>query len=257
MKLKKFFLVLCLGASLGGCASVAELAGYNTQKLNEIGAQSYQTIRQEEKSNIDTTSATAQRINAVYRRLIPFANQLNQTGVAFDWQLTVIRKDVLNAFVLPGGRIVFYTGLIEKLKLNDNEIAAVMGHEMIHALNEHSKQRIGQQVLVSGAIAVGAVATGTNNSLVTSGAGYLADLGLVKPFSRANETEADIEGLFLMARAGYNPESAITLWQKMEKYSGSSNFSLLSTHPSDEQRYKTLKENLPKAMELYQQARKS
>ncbi|RIY33234.1 deoxyribonuclease HsdR [Psittacicella hinzii] len=248
--LAKLTLLSVFSSVLFGCASIANMAGYDSAKLNEMSAQAYAEVRQEEKANIDTTSNTAKRITRVYNRLLPYADKLNNTGVKFDWQLTVIRKDVINAFAMPGGKIVFYTALIEKLNLNDNEIAAIMGHEMIHALNEHSKQRIGQQLIVSGAVVGSSILTGVSSDSLS----ILADLGVSKPFSRSNETEADIEGLFLMAQAGYNPENAITLWQKMEAYSGGSSFSLLSTHPSDEKRYKTLQENLPKAMEIYNKA---
>ncbi|RIY32344.1 hypothetical protein CJP74_04795 [Psittacicella melopsittaci] len=250
---KKIIAVVAATSLLWGCASVAELAGYNTEQLDKISAQSYAQVREQEKQSIDTSSQTYYRILAVYNRLRPIADQENKTGVAFQWQLTVLRQKVLNAYVLPGGRIVFYTGLVEELKLNNDEIAAIMGHEMTHALLEHTKQRIGQQLLVVGASQAAAVAT--QSTAVGQTAITLADLGVMKPFSRANETEADVQGLFLMAKAGYNPENAITLWKKMEAYSGGdTSNSILSTHPSYSQRFKVLQDNLPEALKLYQQA---
>ena len=111
---------------LAGCSSVADMVGYDTHTLNLAAGESYQQVVQEarQKKAIDTTSATARRIQTVFNRLKPFANEANQTGVPFDWQLTVIRSDELNAWAMPGGKMAMYTGLVNKLRLSDAEIAA-------------------------------------------------------------------------------------------------------------------------------------
>ena len=145
----------------------------------------------------------------------PYADQLNQTGQEFDWQVAVIKSNEINAYVAPGGKVVFYTGIVDTLKLTDDEVAAIMGHEMVHALEEHSKNKVGAQALTDLAVSIGSKYVGQS----AGGYGGLlldmgAQFGVGLPFSRNLESRADKGGLMLMARAGYNPNAAITLWQK-------------------------------------------
>ena len=132
-----------------GCTSVADMVGYDTETLNESAAKSYlQVLRQaQSKQVLDTSSQTSRRITAVFNRLKPYAERENRTGVPFRWQMNVIRSNDLNAWAMPGGKMVMYTGMVDRLHLSDDEIAAVIGHEMTHALLEHSKKAIGGQVL--------------------------------------------------------------------------------------------------------------
>lgn len=156
---------------------------------------------------------------------------------------------------MPGGKMMFYTGLVERLKLNDDEIATVMGHEMAHALKEHGKKarNIGVFTSVLGAIgdAAASVALGVDTGgLVQTGVAVGVDM----PYSRSNETEADEVGLMLMEKSGFNPQSAPVLWDKMQKVGGGSKGALnalLSTHPTDESRQENLKRLLPEAMKYY------
>ncbi|AXY57037.1 M48 family peptidase [Acinetobacter chinensis] len=238
--------------TVSGCATVADMAGADSATLNAAAAQNYsQTISTaRSKGVLDTSSNTYKRINSVYNRLRPYADQMNQTGQPFQWQVSVIKSNELNASVMPGGKVVFYTGIVERLNLTDAEIAAIMGHEMIHALEEHSKSKLGAQALTDLALGIGLSSAG-----VGEGGAAIAQigsqLGVGLPYSRNLESRADQGGLMLMARAGYNPQSAITLWEKMAKASNGGNASFLSTHPSNTQRIEAMRKNLPAAMTVY------
>lgn len=238
--------------TVSGCATVADMAGADSATLNAAAAQNYsQTISTaRSKGVLDTSSNTYKRINSVYNRLRPYADQMNQTGQPFQWQVSVIKSNELNASVMPGGKVVFYTGIVERLNLTDAEIAAIMGHEMIHALEEHSKSKLGAQALTDLALGIGLSSAG-----VGEGGAAIAQigsqLGVGLPYSRNLESRADQGGLMLMARAGYNPQSAITLWEKMAKASNGGNASFLSTHPSNTQRIEAMRKNLPVAMTVY------
>lgn len=253
--MKNTILIAALCASsaltLSGCATFAGLAGADTNTLNVTASNGFNKTVEEARSKgtLDTSSATYQRIYSVFNRLRPYADQVNQTGVKFSWQLAVLKSDTVNAYVAPGGKVVVYTGIVNKLNLTDAEIAAVMGHEMIHALEEHSKQKIGAQALTDLALNVGLGYAGVGQA--GSAAAQLgSQIGIGLPYSRNLESRADQGGLMLMARAGYNPQAAITLWQKMNKLEGSSG-SFLSTHPSNAQRIQAMQKNLPAAQALY------
>lgn len=234
-------------ALLAGCA--------NTQEINRQSEQQYAEVLQEArvKGVLDTSSNTSKRVQTVFRKMVPFADQQNKTGVKFNWQIAVVKSKELNAWAMPGGKMMFYTGLVEKLNLSDEEIATVMGHEMAHALQEHGKssRNVGVLTSVVGAVVdIGAtVALGVDMSGIGSGA---VDLIATKPYSRSKETEADEVGLILMAKSGYNPQAAPKLWQKMQQQGSSSGAaSLFSTHPSDESRQQNLQRLMPEAMKVY------
>jgi Zn-dependent protease with chaperone function len=258
--MKKMLLGLTAVATLGisGCATMADFAGVDSQQLNAQAGQSFNALVSQagQKGQLDTTSATSKRINAVFNRLRPYANQMNQTGLPFQWQLAVLKSNDINAMVAPGGKVLFYTGIVDRLKLTDAEIAAIMGHEMVHALEEHAKQKIGAQALTNIALQVGLNQVGGGVSDSTAQLAQLgSQIGIGLPYSRSLETRADQGGLFLMARAGYNPQAAITLWEKMNRAEGSSP-AFLSTHPSNSQRIAAMREHLPAALQIYNQNRK-
>jgi Zn-dependent protease with chaperone function len=241
---------------LSGCATFADMAGADTATLNASATQSFNTMVSEAKAKgqLDTSSSTYKRINTVFNKLKPYANQMNQTGVAFQWQLAVLKSDQVNAFVTPGGKVVFYTGIVNKLNLTDAEIAAIMGHEMVHALEEHAKSKIGAQALTDIALGIGLSAAGVGQG-GTAVAQLGSQIGVGLPYSRNLESRADQGGLMLMARAGYNPNAAITLWEKMNKLEGGGGSSFLSTHPSNTQRIAAMRQNLPAAMQVYNQSK--
>ena len=259
--MKKLILGLCATAmlSVSGCTSFADMAGADSATLNAQSAQSFAQLTQEAraKNQLDTRSSTYQRINTVFQRLKPYADQMNQTGQRFDWKLAVLKSDTVNAYVAPGGKVVFYTGIVNKLNLTNDEIAAVMGHEMTHALEEHSKSKIGAQALTNLAIGIGTSYAGANigeagNAAISLG----SQIGIGLPYSRNLESRADYGGLMLMAKAGFNPNAAITLWEKMNRLDGAGNGSFLSTHPSNSQRIGDMRKNLPTALATYNNRRK-
>lgn len=250
-------LLIALGLSsvmaLSGCNAVAEMAGADTQTLNLMATEGYQKMLQEARASnkLDTSSSTYKRVNAVFNKMRPYADRLNKTGHAFDWKLAVLKSDEVNAYVAPGGKVVFYSGIVEKLQLTDDEIAAIMGHEMIHALEEHAKSKIGAQTLTNLAVQIGASAAGLGQA-GTALADLGTQVGVGLPYSRNLETRADQGGLLLMAEAGYNPNAAITLWQKMQANDGKQGLTFLSTHPSNQSRIEAMRKNLPTAMNVYQ-----
>ncbi len=254
-------LLLTTITTLAGCTTVANMSGYDTATLNTDAAKSYSQVISKASSQgaVDNTSNTAVRVKRVFNRIKPYAVRANTTGVPFDWQITVIRSPELNAWAMPGGKMAFYTGVVEKLKLTDAEIAAIMGHEMTHALSEHGKKDAGQKILTGLALQLGGAQLQAKTGLSNDALGLISDYGLDKPFSRSQESEADAGGLRLMAQAGYNPEAAISVWKKMEAANGRSNTlaTLMSTHPNSGQRIAKIQALLPKVMPIYQAAAKA
>lgn len=249
--------------ALAGCTAVADLAGYDSASLNAKAATDYSTLVRSSaaKGQVDTKSAVAKRVHTVFNRLLPYANQANQTGHAFNWALTVVKSDELNAWAMPGGKMMVYTGIVEKLNLTDDELAAIIGHEMSHALYEHAKSQAGQQILTNVAMSVGtqvvAKETGMDVGTVSQAAGLLSEYGIGLPFSRSQETEADLGGLKLMAQAGYNPQAAVTVWQKMNLVNNNNNIinKITSTHPTNNDRIEDIRKALPSVMPIYEASR--
>ena len=255
----KFAKTLTLVSIVGILTACADSASINQQ-----AAMGYRDMINEAKSQnqIDSNSKTAQQVHKIFNKMVPYANRENQTGQAFDWQIEVIKSKELNAWAMPGGKMAFYTGLVESLNLTDDEIATVMGHEMAHALKEHGKKKanMGQFTDVLAGVAHVALSTqiGSDGSAVV--VGLTKDWALDKPYSRSAETEADEVGLLLMAKSGYNPQAAPGLWDKMQQASKGSQSvldKLSSTHPSDKDRQENLLRLMPEAMALYQKSKHS
>ena len=253
----KFAKTLTLVSIVGILTACADSASINQQ-----AAMGYRDMINEAKSQnqIDSNSKTAKRVHKIFNKMVPYANRENQTGQSFDWQIEVIKSKELNAWAMPGGKMAFYTGLVETLNLTDDEIATVMGHEMAHALKEHGKKKanLSQFTNVIANVAQAALATQIGSDGSTMVVGLAKDWGLDKPYSRSAETEADEVGLLLMAKSGYNPEAAPGLWDKMQKAStGSQGIldKLSSTHPSDKDRQANLLRLMPQALALYKQNR--
>ena len=255
----KFGKTLAFVSIIGILSACADSASINQQ-----AAMGYRQMISEAKAKgqLDTQSRTAQRVHKIFNKMVPYANRENQTGQAFDWQIEVIKSKELNAWAMPGGKMAFYTGLVESLNLTDDEIATVMGHEMAHALKEHGKKKanMGQFTDVLAGVAHVALSTqiGSDGSAVV--VGLTKDWALDKPYSRSAETEADEVGLLLMAKSGYNPQAAPGLWDKMQQASKGSQSvldKLSSTHPSDKDRQENLLRLMPEAMALYQKSKHS
>ena len=196
------------------------------------------------------------RLRAIARRLIPHAAQWNDRARRWTWEVNLVASKQINAYCMPGGKIAFYTGILEQLALTDDEAAMVMGHEMAHALREHARERIGKTQLTGIAASLGAQLLGLG-SLGDLAAKLGTQLAALK-YSRDDESEADLVGLELAARSAYLPQAGATLWRKMAAASGKSNGAkFLSTHPSGPQRVRELEANAPKVQGLYEQARKA
>jgi Zn-dependent protease with chaperone function len=194
------------------------------------------------------------RLRAIANKLIPFTAQWNSDSRQWRWEVNLINSKQINAWCMPGGKIAFYTGILDQLQLNDDEVAMIMGHEMAHALREHSRERLAKSK-----------ATGMGLSVASQllGLGQLGDVAanlgtqlLTLKYGRDDETEADLVGLEIAARAGFKPEASVQLWKKMLSATGGGKGqpSFLSTHPSGNNRIQELEANLPKVAQLFAQA---
>jgi predicted Zn-dependent protease len=257
-------LAACTSTTEQGTVGVerSQLMFVSSADLNKAAAAQYQEVIQSEspKGNINRDPQQAERVRNIAKRLIPQTAVFRKDAVEWKWEVNVITSPEVNAWCMPGGKIAVYTGIIEKLHITDDELAAVMGHEISHALREHSRERASQQMAAGvGSSLAGVVADiflPGSGQLATAGAGAGAQVGVLLPYSRVHETEADRMGVELAARAGYDPRAAVALWQKMAKLSsGGAPPKLLSTHPSHENRIKDLTEFSQKVMPLYEQAR--
>jgi len=269
-KLIKIIILVLVSIGLVGCKTVKTTQGgaigierkqkmisfVSAEKIEKEYAKSYNaTIDKAKQDNeLDKTSINAKRLDAIAARLIPHVKAFRQDALKWDWQVNLIKNEQLNANCGPGGKIIFYTGIIEQLNLTDDEIAAVMGHEMAHALREHGREGFskayGAQIAGQLATLLGAPKQAVD--IAGTGVNYL----MLLPNSRENENEADLIGLELMARAGYNPNAAVNLWRKMNSASGGkAPPEFMSTHPSSSNRITSLQKNIPKVMPFYNQAK--
>jgi Zn-dependent protease with chaperone function len=194
------------------------------------------------------------RLREMARRLIPFTAPWNDRAAQWRWEVNLIGSKQINAFCMPGGKIAFYTGILDELKLSDDEAAMVMGHEMAHALREHARERIAKSQATGIGLSLGAQLLGLGE--LGNMAANLGTQLLTLKFSREDESEADLVGLELAARAGYQPGAGVTLWQKMGAATSGGGPGFLSTHPTGPQRIRELQDNVPKVEGLYLQARR-
>ncbi|EJM63964.1 Peptidase family M48 [Pseudomonas sp. GM49] len=272
--MNKILVVSALSAALllTGCQSVNTTSGgavgverkqymfsmLSSQEVDQMYAQSYQKTVGEASSKgvLDKTSNEARRVQVIADRLIAQAPTFRPDAAQWKWEVNLIKSDELNANCGPGGKIIFYTGLIDTLKLTDDEIAAIMGHEIAHALREHGREAMSKAYGIEMAKQGAGALLGLGQDTMAL-ADTVANYGMTLPNSRANENEADLIGLELAARAGYNPNAAITLWNKMSKVSEGAPPEFMSTHPASASRIAALQAAIPKVMPLYEQARKS
>ena len=194
------------------------------------------------------------RLRAIAAKLIPFTAQWNPDSRKWKWDVNLIRSKQINAWCMPGGKIAFYTGILDQLQLNDDEVAMIMGHEMAHALREHSRERLAKSRATSMGLSVASQLLGLGQM-----GDVAANLGtqlLTLKYGRDDETEADLVGLEIAARGGFKPEASVQLWKKMLAATGGGKGqpSFLSTHPSGNNRIQELEANLPKVAQLYEQA---
>lgn len=229
----------------------------SSEQVNQAAAQSYQEtlVKARQQGVLNPNAAQLQRVQRIANRLIPQVNVYRPDARSWKWEVNTLKSNELNAYCAPGGKIMFYTGIIDRLNLSDDEIAAIMGHEMAHALREHGRERASRSGATQLGLSVLASAVGLTEGQ-TQLAGMATQLGLELPFSRGQESEADSLGLELMARAGYNPNAAVTLWNKMAAASKGEPPQFLSTHPGSQTRIHNLQALIPKVMPLYQQNRR-
>src|SRR5574338_154342 len=229
----------------------------SSDQINSAAVSAYkQTLSAaSQKGALNHNPAQVQRVRNIAQRLIPATGAFRSDAPGWKWEVNVISAPEVNAWCMPGGKIAVYTGLIDKLKPTDDELAAIIGHEIAHALREHRRGRASQQMAQSLAVGVIGAAVGLGG-VGQDLASMVADVTFGLPYSRQFEREADRIGVELAARAGYDPRAAITLWQKMAQVGGNGPPEFLSTHPSDQSRMQDLQEYSQRVMPLYQQARR-
>ena len=268
--IRNFSLAMAASAALlSGCQSVETTkegaVGVDRQQRMMVSAEEVQKsstqaygqmmAEAQKKGVLDRDPAQVQRVRNIVNRLIPQTTVFRPEAQKWPWEIHVISIDEANAWAMPGGKMAIYTGLMQKLNLTDDEIAAVMGHEIAHSLREHARERISRQMGTQMAVGIAGALFGVGE--LGQGLGNMvADVTLNLPNSRLHETEADRIGVELAARAGYDPRAAMRLWEKMAKgSSGGQPPKWLSTHPSHEDRLADLKVYSDKVMPLYTAAK--
>jgi len=252
------------GVEVGQSSKFAQLIP--AEEVEQAAAQQYSQLMQQARQQgalAPESHPQVQRLRYIAKRMIPFCAEWNPRAPQWHWEVNLVGSKQINAFCMPGGKIAFFSALLIQLKLNDDEVAMVMGHETAHALREHARERMGKTAATSGAIELGAALLGLG-----SGSRMLANMGgqlLTLKFSRDDESEADLVGMELAARAGYDPRSGVVLWQKMGAATGgggdaggvgSKLAEYGSTHPQGPTRIRDIQANLPKVMPLYERAPK-
>lgn len=199
------------------------------------------------------------RLRAIAGRMIPNSYAWNERARGWKWEVNLLGSKQINAWCMPGGKIAFYSGILDGLRLTDEEVAAVMGHEVAHALREHARERMGKSAATQIGARLGGAALasifGVDPRLTDAAAQGAANLLTLK-FSREDESEADLVGIELAARSGFDPRAGISLWEKMSAANKGAPPQWLSTHPASGTRIADISKNLPRVMPLYEQARK-
>ncbi len=266
---KRFIVALALAVAMTGCATQNTTSAgavgvdrgqtmlVSSEDVDRAAGQQYAQLMAEarKKGILNRNAEQVQRVQTIVKRLIPPTTVFRPDAAKWNWEANVVSTDELNAWAMPGGKIAVYTGLIEKLKLSDAELAAVLGHEIAHALREHSRERISRQLATGAVVGIGAAILGVGQGGADL-AGMVADVTFNRPNSRTHESEADAIGAELAARAGYDPHGAVSVWKKMLDVGGNGPPQFLSTHPSPENRLKRLQIIADDLMPLYRQAKK-
>jgi len=266
--MRRALAVLAAASILGACQSVQTtqpgVVGIDrkqsmllsSEEVNQGAAKAYAQVLAEagKKDQVNQDAALVERVRRISRRLIPQTGVFRADAPGWKWEVNVISSKELNAWCMPGGKIAFYTGLIEKLKLSDDEIAAVMGHEIAHALREHGRERASQAMAQGIALSIIGAMTGVSRGGMDL-TQIVLQVTLTLPNSREHETEADRIGVELAARGGYDPRAAVGVWQKMAASADGAPPEILSTHPAPATRIADLKVYSARVMPLYEQAR--
>lgn len=262
-------LSLLLACLLAACAQVKttnsgvvgvdrpQYMSYPADKFNQQMSASYNQMMQgaAQKHVLNQNAPMVARVREIARRLIPHTVVFRPDAPGWKWEVNVLTSNELNAFCAAGGKIAFYSGIIERLKLTDDEIAAIMGHEISHALREHGRERASQELGAQLGMAIVGAAFGANQSQLGL-AGDISKYVYLLPNSREHETEADRMGVELAARAGYDPRAAISVWHKMQGIDSRQPPQFASTHPSHETRIADLEVYSAKVLPLYEATKK-
>ena len=247
----------CIALVLCSCATSPEgrsqLKLLPDEQINSMGVQSFEQIKQ------DTPETKNENMRAyvqcIANAIIP---QLDENNDPALWEVRVFADEQANAFALPGNKIGVYEGLF-KYAVNQHQVATVMGHELAHVIAKHGNERVSDQLAAQAGLAIAAIALGTsdssddNKALILAGLGLGVQYGVILPFSRTHESEADLIGLELMASSGFNPRESVKLWENMAKAGGQPP-EFLSTHPSSSTRIKDLNARMPRALDAYNKA---
>ena len=261
--MKKVISLTLISAAIAGCATT--LTGRNQlmivspdSAIVESQKAYASTVGELDQNNqLVTDPAWVKRIETITGRLVTEAIKLDPGTKDWKWSVAIIDDpDTLNAWCMAGGRMAIYTGIVTQLNLSDDEIAQIMGHEISHALANHTAERMSRAVLMNGALAATAVVT-DNNGYVLTGTAMAAKVALELPNSHTAESEADEIGIELATRAGYNPDAAVSLWKKMAEAGGGGGPEFLSTHPSPDNRASRLDKLGEKMLKLNPQLKKS
>lgn len=270
MKNLKYLLIILLTGSilLTGCQSTTaggatgssrnQFLLISSEQINASAAKAYtRTLTRANAAHaLNANSNDSARVKKIAGRLIAQVGIFRYDALQWNWEVNVINSKQVNAYCMPGGKIAVYSGLISSLKATDDELAAVIGHEISHALREHSREQISQQLATQQTISILSALAGVGQTGQAI-ADQASNLLITLPFSRTMETEADVMGLELMARAAYNPQAAVAVWEKMSRLGGSAPPEILSTHPSDKTRIANLKRRMVQVEPLYEYAKKS
>lgn len=231
------------------------------EQVNEAARQQYTEMVGEAKQKgvlAPEGDPQLKRLRVIAQRIIPQTTRWNPAASKWEWQVNLFKSDQVNAFCMPGGRIGFYTGIINQLNLTDDEVAAVMGHEIAHALREHGRERTAKSGITSmvarGAGALGAAIFGIDPNITNTVTGLVGQ-GVVLKFSRDEEREADLVGLDIAARAGYDPRAGVALWRKMGALNKAAPPEFMSTHPGGETRIGDMERHMNVLLPLYARAK--
>jgi metalloendopeptidase OMA1, mitochondrial len=259
-------IMVCVLLGIGGCETNPytgrqQLLMTSVAEEMQMGTQAYAQVKSDPKMRQSQDPREIEPVRRVAARIIEAAKRSKYGEMAqqFQWEVTVIKDDkTLNAFALPGGKIAVYTGIFSVAK-TEAGLAAVMGHEVVHALARHGAERMSQGQLTNAALQVAGAAAGASGSggamsqAAMAALGVGAQVGVLLPFSRKHESEADYIGILLAADAGYDPRESVGLWERMAQLSGGGGpAEFMSTHPGHETRIEQLKQWMPEAMAIYQ-----
>lgn len=247
---------LAQGVNVGEPSKLRKLVP--AEQLEQTATQEYEQLKRQAAAKQALAGGDhpqVKRLRAIAAKLIPYANRFNPRAARWKWEINLIGSKQINAFCMPGGKIAFYTGILDQLKLTDDEVAVVMGHEIAHAVAEHGNERMSQGLIAQfGGVALSAALQNKpqqTQQLWMTAFGVGAQYGAILPFGRKQESEADHMGLIFMALGGYDPNQAVTFWQRMAQSGGAKPPEFLSTHPSDATRIADIQKELPEALSYY------